>query len=118
MTEKSFVGLMACPICGKDSGILLDRRLRDTFENGKKYRDNQPCQTCQKVLDLGGLWLIEVKDGEQGENPYRTGYMAGMSKEFRERNNIKEQVCYIPESDLKKIMGDQYKAEFNALEGK
>ncbi len=52
--SKSYVGMMACPICGKDSGILLNRILSNTFEEGKKYVGD-PCPECQKGLDMGGI---------------------------------------------------------------
>ena len=36
-SDKSYVGMGGCPVCGKDSGVLIDQRLKDTFENGQRY---------------------------------------------------------------------------------
>lgn len=111
--EKSYVGLTACPVCGKDTGVAINRRLHRTF----KYSDRVPlyCKECEDFLAAGGLWVIEVKeDTKEGEkNPYRTGYLVGLSKEFRERNGITYQIAYMKESQLKELMGDQYKKEIS-----
>lgn len=115
MSDKSYVGLAACPICGEDSGVLLNRRLQNTFENDKRYALN--CVKCDSVLNFGGAWLIEVKDDAvEGPNPFRTGYIVGMSEQWRLRTGAK-QINYVHESDLKEIMGDQYKVEVDNGQG-
>ena len=109
MSDKSYVGLAACPICGEDSGVLLNRRLQNTFENGKRYALN--CAKCESVLKVGGVWMIEVKDDAvEGPNPFRTGYIVGMSEQWQQRTGAAK-VNFVRESDLKEMMGDQYKVE-------
>jgi predicted RNA-binding Zn-ribbon protein involved in translation (DUF1610 family) len=46
---KSYVGLLACPRCGETTGVALDRRLRDTFEDGKLYAGDL-CPKCQNEV--------------------------------------------------------------------
>lgn len=108
-TGKSYVGLGVCPVCGEASGVLMDKRLQDTFEDGKKY----PlwCKKCEDVVKGGGAWLIEVRDGESGENPYRTGKVVAMSKQWVDRTGWKHPMSYIEQSVLKQLMGDQYDKE-------
>lgn len=109
--EKSYVGMTACPVCGKDTGIVLDKRLRPTF----KYSDRVPlmCDQCEKFLAAGGVFLIEVRDDtkEGDKNPFRTGYLVGLSKDWKERNEVKHQIMFMRESELKELLGDQYRKE-------
>lgn len=109
--EKSYVGMAACPICGKDSGVLLNKRLQKTFKHGERYP--MTCAECEKILKVGGVFLIEVRDDtkEGDQAPYRTGYIVGLSKQWAERNGVTKAVQYIRESELKIIMGDDYKKE-------
>ena len=43
---KSHVGLLECPWCGEATGVLLDRRLRNSLEHHNK--DLKPCEKCMK----------------------------------------------------------------------
>ena len=65
--SKSYVGMMGCPRCGKETGIVLDQRLRDIFEVGETYAADL-CAECKAELELfqsevakGGLyWKCKV----------------------------------------------------------
>jgi len=46
--EKEFVKMMACPFCGKDTGIALDRTL------GRKGFDERGLMPSGKVPDWNG----------------------------------------------------------------
>ena len=68
---KSYVGMASevCAICGKPhtESVLLDRRLRDTFENGKTYTTgNAPCSECQTKIDDGYVALVKVDEEKSG----------------------------------------------------
>jgi len=59
---KSYVTLeqAVCPICAetKDTGnLLLDRRMRDTFEH-KTTTGVDICPDCQKMIDDGYIALV------------------------------------------------------------
>lgn len=67
------------------------------------------CDDCQKVFDAGGVMIIEVKDGEgekNPKNPYRTGKLVGLSKEFRERNNIQSSIVYMEQFAFQSLFGN------------
>jgi len=88
MSEKSYVTLEQhlCPACGAahDTGaLLLDRRLKDTFEM-KTTTGWEICPSCKEKIDEGYVVLVECdpsKSGEPGKtlspsNAFRTGYIA------------------------------------------
>lgn len=74
--DKSYVGLMACPRCGEPTGVVLDRRLRDTFEDGKRYA-GELCKSCQEelalfeqVVERGGIYFQCKQCGREGVIKY------------------------------------------------
>ena len=77
--------IMVCPICGKETGVALLGRLKGDTEAPRHIPDRIPCPECRKVLDQGGHFIIEVRDGERGDNPYRTGRLVGITHEAAER---------------------------------
>jgi len=44
--------------------------------------------------------IIEVRDGESGKNPYRTGRIVGISKEAKERmfKDLNSNICYMEQT--------------------
>lgn len=65
--------LMQCYVCLKDFGVALYGYLPGDVEAprtvcGKDF----VCPECQDWMKQG-IILISVRDGESGENPYRTG---------------------------------------------
>ena len=64
-----------CKVCGNiyDTGaILLDQYMRNRFE-AHTLTGTGRCTECQSKIDEGFTIFIVVKDGEQGNDPYRTG---------------------------------------------
>jgi len=60
---KSYVTMALCPICGKSNGeLLLDRRLRDTFEH---YTVNPSgvCDECREKYLKEGVMFINPETG-------------------------------------------------------
>ena len=73
-----------CECCGKEIGIALFGKLKDDVEAPREIAMGL-CDDCKKVVDSGGLMIIEVKDGESGNNLYRTGRIVGITKEAKEK---------------------------------
>ena len=96
-----------CECCGKEIGIALLGKLKGDAEAPKDIAMGF-CDDCQKVIDQEGLMVIEVKDGESGKNPYRTGRLVGITKEAKERmfKDINSPVCYMEQSMFSQIFGE------------
>lgn len=99
--------ILHCQCCGKEYGIGLAGRLKDDAEAPKDVMYGF-CDDCQKVIDAKGLMIIEVRDGETGKNPYRTGRLVGITKDAKERmfKDINSPICYMEQSMFNKIFGE------------
>jgi len=76
--------LFNCYLCGEEMGILIPGARTQKFKeaglcdpDGKMHRsigciDRNPCDKCKEYMKMG-IIVISVKDGESGDNPYRTG---------------------------------------------
>lgn len=112
--SKSFVTIEQhqCPTCGiifDTNALLLDRRLLNTFDS-KTLTGNSLCSDCQEKIDQGFTILIIVKDGETGDNPYRTGKLLYFKACDPERQP-KHPIMYIEESlaiELEETLGANY----------
>lgn len=62
MSDKSYVTMALCPICkGETDFLLLDRRLRPTFE---RYTiTHEPCDKCREKYLKKGTMLMNPKTG-------------------------------------------------------
>jgi hypothetical protein len=96
-----------CECCGKEIGIAMFGKLKGDVEAPKDVFMGL-CDDCQKVIDAEGLMIIEVKDGETGKNPYRTGRLVGITKDAKERmfKDINSPICYMEQSMFNKIFGE------------
>ncbi len=90
-----------CHICGENMGVVLFGA-EYKGENGKlteapcEVSLGHVCDRCKKVIQEGGIFFIETRDGEQGKkNPYRTG-----------------NVIAVRESAVKKILNSYAKVNF------
>lgn len=98
--------LLKCFACGKAAGIALLGKLKDDEEAPREMTNqNIFCDNCQNVINQDGLLVISVRDGENSDNPYRTGKMVGITKEAKERifKDIKTNVCYMEDSVFSKL---------------
>lgn len=88
-----------CECCGKEIGIAMFGKLKGDIEAPKDVFMGL-CDDCQKVIDQQGLMIIEVRDGETGKNPYRTGRIVGITKDAKERmfKDISSPICYMEQS--------------------
>ena len=105
--------VLVCPCCGKDYSIaLFGTKWKD--ENGKiaqapmQVMSNELCDDCKKVVRDGGRFFIEVRDGESGSNPYRTGRVAALKKEACERifNVPVQNVNYMEQTTFTQLFGE------------
>lgn len=100
-----------CFICGKETNLVLfGTSYKD--ENGKTAEaprnvcTGQLCDDCQKVINEGGIFFIVVKDGERGNNPYRTGQIGALKEEAVQKmfpDFPYKKINYIEESAYKQI---------------
>ena len=111
--NKSYVTMEQhqCPVCGIvfDTGaLLMDKRLLDRFDN-KTITGNSLCSECQSKVDEGFTILIVVRDGESGDNPYRTGEMLYW-KSANPNNKPDTPIMYIEESAANELKVQHEKA--------
>ena len=100
--------ILHCECCGKDYGLGMFGRLKGD-EKAPKDIMHGFCEDCSKVINQGGVMIVEVADGEgekNPKNPYRTGRIVGCSKQYKERNNIKTPMIYMEQSMFNKIFGE------------
>ena len=104
-----------CACCGKDYGVALfgtaykDPKTGKTAEAPREVYQGL-CDNCKSVVEAKGLIIIEVRDGETGNNPYRTGRMIGITKEARERmfKDLNSHICYMEESMFSKMFNGSF----------
>lgn len=103
-----------CFICGKETSVVLfgtsykDKNGK-TAEAPPKVCTGDICDNCKQIIEDGGIFFIAVKDGEQGENPYRTGPIAALKEEAVQRmfpDFPYKKINYIEESAYKQIFGE------------
>lgn len=100
--------ILHCQCCGKEYGIGLAGKLKGDAEAPKDVMYGF-CDDCQKVIDQGGVMIVEVADGEgekNPKNPYRTGRIVGCSKQYKERNKITTPMIYMEQSMFQAIFGE------------
>lgn len=104
-----------CPVClkEKDSEILLNKVL--TEKNAKEVEKlhgkvvgffDDGCDECkEKLPPEKGTWFIVV-DAEKTDdrsNPYRTGSIFGVSKEYAMKLDVTDYIAYIDVKDAIKL---------------
>lgn len=104
-----------CPVCLKeqDSEILLNKVL--TEKNAKEVEKlhgkvigflDDGCDECkEKLPPEKGTWFIvvDVEKTDDRNNPYRTGSIFGLSKEYAMKVGIDSYVAYIDVKDAIKL---------------
>ena len=102
-----------CEVCGAEIGVVLfGASYKD--QNGKTVEAPHKvamglCDNCKNVLKVGGCLIIEVKDGETGSNPYRTGRTIGISKEAKNRifkNADTTKIAYMEQTLFTQLFND------------
>lgn len=78
-----------CTCCDKDMGLIFfgsayhDEKSgpHKTAEAPREVMTGEICDDCKNVIANGGTFFIEVRDGESGINPYRTGRLVAIKTE-------------------------------------
>ena len=96
--------VLHCMCCGKDYGIALLGRLKGDKEAPRDVAQGL-CDSCGSVIKQGGCMFIEIADGEKGDNPYRTGRIIGVSKDFKERSKIEHPISYMEHTLFQQLFG-------------
>lgn len=96
--------VLHCICCGKDYGVAMLGKLKGDKEAPRDLYQGL-CNDCEGVVKQGGAMIIEVGDGETGNNPYRTGRLVGVSKDFKERNHLENSIMYMKRSLFSKVFG-------------
>lgn len=102
-----------CICCGKSIGVALLGKLKGDVEAPKDIYDGL-CDACESVVKKEGALIIEARDGESGNNPYRTGRYVGISKDCKERLFIEHPLSFMEHTLFEKLFGDIYKNEETA----
>lgn len=97
--------MTTCFFCNKSKGIMLDRRLRETLPREACY-DKEPCDDCKNYMSQG-IILISVKDGESGDNPYRTGGWVVIKEQAAlkvfDKEVLEKRVCFVEDTAWEKL---------------
>lgn len=83
LSEKHGVNpsLDQCFYCGEAKGVVLFGRMKgDVQAPHEAVIDMKPCDKCAKLMQ-DGVILVCVRDGETGDDPYRTGMMVAIKDE-------------------------------------
>jgi hypothetical protein len=97
-----------CFICGKPKNeiALLGAAYKQEAPMHMTV-NKEPCEEC-KELSKRGVVLISVRDGESGDNPYRTGQLIVIKDEAYERifGKITSRFCFVEDAVLSKLKGE------------
>ena len=96
--------VLRCICCGKDYAVTILGKLKGDKEAPREIYQGL-CNDCGGVIKQGGAMIIEVVDGETGNNPCRTGRLVGVSKDFKERNHLEDSIMYMPRYLFSRVFG-------------
>lgn len=97
--------ILRCICCGKDYAVTILGKLKGDKKAPREIYQGL-CNDCDGVIKQGGAMIVEVVDGETGNNPCRTGRLVGVSKDFKERNHIEHSIMYMPRYLFSRIFGE------------
>lgn len=97
--------MIKCFICSKEHSIALFGRLKGDAQAPREIVDGSICPNCQKVIDDGNVFIIEVE--KQEANPYRTGRLVAIKKEAINVLNVG--ILFCPKEDFEQMFGKQFK---------
>lgn len=100
--------LCLCFFCHEETGeiAMLGRLAGDVQAPHRGVLNHTPCTKCKEYMEQGVI-LVAVRDGEIGENPYRTGPLAVVTEDGIRRmiadeklqaQVLKSRFCYVPET--------------------
>lgn len=97
-----------CFYCGKEKNelILMGHLPNDEEAPKGKVFDHEPCDKCRELMRQR-IILISVRDGEEGDNPYRTGGWVVITEEGVKKltkpgkfqdSVLKSRMAFVPDS--------------------
>lgn len=100
--------LVVCWYCGRDTGeiAMFGWLKNDEQAPHRGVLNREPCKECKECM-AAGVIFISVRDGESGENPYRTGGFAvitddGVGRviedEALREHVLKSRMCFVPDA--------------------
>lgn len=99
--------LMLCFFCQEAKGVAVPGLMRGDVEAPHKAAwDMEPCDKCKGWM-ADGVIFISVRDGESGDNPYRTGGWCVVTEDFIKRavqpqamhdHVLKARVAFVPDA--------------------
>lgn len=101
-----------CYWCGEQKGevALLGAALKEQAPM-HMVLDRVPCEKCQGYLKEG-IMFVSVRNGESGDNPYRTGKLCVIKEEAVRRfvqphelleEVLRKRICFIDDSAWAKL---------------
>jgi hypothetical protein len=98
-----------CYYCGKEKNqvALLGKMEGDVKAPSRMVIDAEPCDECAEHMKIG-VMLIGVRNGETGENPYRTGDVLIVTLDAAERmfgtgKFGKNRACFVPDTIMQQL---------------
>ena len=101
--------ICCCEICGAEYGLVLFGKLAKDAKAPIRVTRGI-CKDCDTLIKSGGVIVIEVEDSTDKKEPIRTGRTIGLTKAFRDRNNIDSPIAYCVKSIFDKLF-EQVKAD-------
>jgi len=101
-----------CFLCGKDKNelVLLGAAYKEKAPM-HMCMDKEPCDDCKEKMKEYVV-LVEVKDGCDQRDPYRTGMIAYLKHEAAKNifgpDVLKHKAAFVEQTALKQILGDLY----------
>lgn len=116
MSKSKFeVAVVKCFFCGKDKGLVMNTKLTEKDANNIREMHNhaidyEPCDECKKYMEQG-IMLASVRDGESGNNHYRTGKIVVIKEDCAKQmfhpeffDKIKKtRFCFIEDNSWQKL---------------
>jgi hypothetical protein len=97
--------ISTCFFCGQDKNelVLLGAAYKEQAPM-HMVMNKEPCDTCKGYMEQG-VMLISVRDGEHGDNPYKTGKIAVVKVEYMQRVSpgFKGRIAFIEDSVWTKL---------------
>lgn len=108
-----------CQCCGKEYGIALFGSTYIDPETGKHTEAPHKvytgfCDECKSVVNKGGILVIEVQDGTDPNNPYRTGRYVGCNNRVKQILNTESDMAYMEHTLFEKM----FRGYFNKDDGR
>lgn len=94
--------IYCCEICGAEYAVVLFGELEKDTKAPTRIT-NGICKDCSELIKSGGVIFIEVEDSTNEKEPIRTGRTMGLTKAFRDSNNIDSPIAYCVKSVFNKL---------------